>query len=623
MPRRMPSRRFSLVRACFVLAASCACAAAWADVAVTVRGVPDAIRDNVLVFLSLERYKKSDDLSAETIERLQNRIDREVRAALKPFGYYEPTVKSTVTRGPSSSERDWRVTIDVEPGTPIVVNTVDVKITGPGGVDEKLTRIVAAAPIKPGDQLNHAAYEQLKGSLQRAAATYGYFDARLVRNELLVDPPTHTASVALELDTGVRYRFGATTIEQDVIDETLVRRYMRYAQDDLFDATELLRTQFALDDSQYFSTVEVLPEERDRNEHIVPVSIRAQANRRNRYSYGVGYGTDTEARGTLTWDNRRVNRSGHRFRAELKAAAESQSLQTRYLIPIGDPAVEKLSFELNAGREELADLTTRSFDFRPSVTHVRGRNQLWQRELFALVTRTTTDSTTTQVTDTLLIPGISFAAVPRGYLGESLLGRELFVELRGSHSALGSDSDFLQLRAQSERVFELGANWHVLVRGELGATLVARFSQLPGSQRFFAGGDRSVRGFGFNELSPVTPVLDPVTGQQICDPIPPEDQVPGGPTCTPRTEKLGGKHLLVGSVELIRDLPRNFAVAAFYDIGNAFEDFGDPLEQSVGIGLRFRLPVVTVGIDIAQAITSPPGGDRPGPRFHLNFSPKL
>jgi outer membrane translocation and assembly module TamA len=74
----------------------------------------------------------------------------------------------------------------------------------------------------------------------------------------------------------------------------------------------------------------------------------------------------------------------------------------------------------------------------------------------------------------------------------------------------------------------------------------------------------------------------------------------------------------------VRDLPRNFAVAAFADAGNAFDEFGDPLMYSVGLGFRLRLPVVSVGIDIAQALTVPPGeNERPGPRLHLNFSPKL
>ena len=44
--------------------------------------------------------------------------------------------------------------------------------------------------------------------------------------------------------------------------------------------------------------------------------------------------------------------------------------------------------------------------------------------------------------------------------------------------------------------------WHVRGRGEFGTSWVDDFSALPASQRFFAGGDRSVRGFALNELSP-------------------------------------------------------------------------------------------------------------------------
>ncbi len=54
------------------------------------RGVEEHIRANVLAYLSFERYKESDDLSPEFVERLQERSEREVRLALRPFGYYEP-----------------------------------------------------------------------------------------------------------------------------------------------------------------------------------------------------------------------------------------------------------------------------------------------------------------------------------------------------------------------------------------------------------------------------------------------------------------------------------------------------------------------------------------------------
>ena len=101
---------------------------------------------------------------------------------------------------------------------------------GPGETDPLFQRILSALPLHPaGDVLNHKCYEYIKNELQRTAATYGYFDAKLIRNELVVDPPNHKANIALEMDTGARYHFGATTIEQHVvISDQLVRRYLRY-----------------------------------------------------------------------------------------------------------------------------------------------------------------------------------------------------------------------------------------------------------------------------------------------------------------------------------------------------------------------------------------------------------
>jgi translocation and assembly module TamA len=587
-----------------------------AGVQVEVHGVGEEIRANVFAYLSFERYKDSDDLSPEFIERLQERSEREVRGALRPFGFYEPVVTSEVKSEGTGSEQNYHVIINITPGKPVIVDKVDVKVTGPGAGETMFTNITGDLPIQSGDRLNHSNYEALKGGLLRAAANSGFLDARMVRSEMRVDPQAYLAQITIEFETGERYRFGATTIKQDSIDDSLIRRYVRYHENDYFDATELLRTQFALDDSQYFATVEVLPEERDREKHIVPISIAAEPNRRHRYSYGVGYGTDTQVRGTVAWEDRRVNQRGHRFRTEAKAADTAQSIDARYIVPIGDPAIEKFQLQLTGEHERLGDIDDRSINFIPSYTHVRGPwfGHYWQRVTYVELLHAESEFIASNRTDTqsLLIPGISFSLVPRNYLGEALFSRTLYGELRGSHSALGSDSDFLQIRMQAERVFDIAPKWHLLIRGDLGATAVSRTSSLAPSQRFFAGGDRSVRGFGFNDLSPVEQATD-----ENGDPRVDED---GNPVY----EKVGGKHLFAGSLEIVRDVGSKFAVAVFGDAGNAFDSFDDPLMYSVGVGIRLRLPVVSVGLDVAQALTTPAGSSEPpGPRLHLNFSPKL
>jgi translocation and assembly module TamA len=592
--------RISLLIGCLLV-----CAQASADIDVEIKGVNEELRRNVLTYLSFERYKKRDKLDRDTLERLLNRVDREVQAALKPFGYYDPKVQAGLE---DKGGGNWRVRIQIDPGSPVIMAKIDVQVHGPGEHDPLFERIIAHLPLSVGARLSHAAYEQIKGDLQRTAATYGYLDARMTANELLVDPEKHQASVTLALDTGVRYVFGETSIEQDTVKDALVRRYLRYKEGEFFDMSLLLRTQFALDDSQYFATLEVLAGEPDREHHVVPVRITAKANKRNRYSIGPGYGTDTGPRGTFAWEDRRVDSEGHRFNTTLQEASRQTQLKSDYIIPIGDPALEKLTFEFSINNQQPGDLTTKDVSVGPSITQVRG---YWQRVFYVNAVHAITEDVAQRFTDQLLVPGIEMATVPKGYLGEDLFTRTFTAELRGSAPAFGSDAEFVQLHLQAERSFDLFPKWHLLLRDEIGATIVSRFNDLPGSMRFFAGGDRSVRGFAYEELSPVqtVPVLGP-TGKPILG--------PGGVAET-QTIRIGGKDVFTGTVEVERDLPRSFGVAVFADYGNAFDHFGDQLEYAAGVGMRYRLPVLTVGIDIAQPLSRPGAG----PRLNINFSTKL
>ncbi|MGH8228346.1 MAG: BamA/TamA family outer membrane protein, partial [Steroidobacteraceae bacterium] len=122
-----------------------------------------------------------------------------------------------------------------------------------------------------------------------------------------------------------------------------------------------------------------------------------------------------------------------------------------------------------------------------------------------------------------------------------------------------------------------------------------------------AGGEGSVRGFGYDDLSPVAAVT-----------------LPNG---TRKYLKIGGRDVLTGSIEVVRDVTRRIGIAVFSDAGNAFDSLGrsgNPvyphfIEYSAGIGLRWRLPVLTLGIDVAQPLSRPGAG----PHFDVYFGPKL
>ena len=593
---------------------------AFAAIHIEVNGVDSPLRRNVLALLSLERYKDRDRIEPDAVARLFRRVDDEVRDALKPFGYYEPTVKPTLTA--ENNQRDWRVQIDIELGAPVLLDNVSIVVHGAGAGDALFARVAATPTLVKGERLEHAGYEKVKLDLQSAAATYGYLDARLLRNELQVDPQAHRASVFLELDTGERYYFGTTTIEQSVIRETLLRHYLRYHDGEPYDAGKLLRSQFALDDSQFFSSVEVSPADRDPATHTVPIHISAKSGR-NTYAFGAGYVANLGARGTISWLNPRVNDRGHRLRLQVQASETTRDLNARYDIPFGDPVLEKFSLQYLTQTQHISGgVDTREVSFRPIVTQSLGR---WQRIAAVSLTHTVTSIRSSapllnsRQTDDLIVPSLTYASVPEGYLGEELFSRTVYAELAGSHSVLGSKADFLRLDIRAERTLNLGQRWHLLLRGELGASAVRDFKQLPGIFRFYAGGDRSVRGFSFEELAPTElfTVLDQNGNPLI-------DQVTGKPVF--QSARVGGRHLLTGTFELERDLPGNFGVAAFADAGNAFDQFSNYkrlLAVAVGVGFRWRLPGVTIGVDLAKAVHTPALDSIPGLHVHLNISPRL
>jgi translocation and assembly module TamA len=554
---------------------------ALAKIDILIPEVSESIRTNVRAFLSLTRYAERDDVTDEVMSRLQRRIVAETRQALEPLGYYEPEISYEVQ---NAGDKLWRVTIHIEPGRPVRLSEVTIDVIGPGKDDRAIRELLAAEEIKPGLRLNHGTYDRVKGSLVRAAKNEGYLDAKLTKHDLVIDRTERRANVDLQADTGERYSFGEIDIAQDVITDEAMRRLLRMKPGDPYTLDTLLRTQYVLDDTQYFSVVDLESGDPDRDARTVPVTVSAEPSRKHRYAASVGYGTDTRVRGKFSWDNRRVNKDGHKFKLELLGSAIVKDLTGRYVVPVMDIALEKLEFTGTVREEELGDTFSQQAAVSAGLTQVLGR---WQRVLqMRLSNETTTEADGTASTNFYVLPSISYSTMPSYIVGGRKRPYFFSAELRGSPETLGSDASFLQLRMQGERVFDLGELWHLHLRSEVGISRIAATSDLPASQRFFAGGEGSVRGFALNELSPR------------------DDQ---GRT-------VGGRNLATGTVEIVRDLPRNFGVAAFVDAGNAFDDFSEPLlEYSAGIGVRYSIAVASFGVDVAQALSE----SGRTPRLHL------
>ena len=100
-----------------VVALLCVCvhaSPAAAAIRVEVSGVDSTLRRNVLALLSVEHYKDRDRIEPDAVARLFRRVNDEVSDALKPYGYYAPTIQPKLTS--EDNGRNWLVQIDITAG---------------------------------------------------------------------------------------------------------------------------------------------------------------------------------------------------------------------------------------------------------------------------------------------------------------------------------------------------------------------------------------------------------------------------------------------------------------------------------------------------------------------------
>jgi translocation and assembly module TamA len=556
-----------------------------AAVQVEISGVSDEIEDNIRATLDIVRHADREDLSEGAIRRLHARGRRQIRDAMRPFGYYHPRIEH------SFEQRNgrWVSSFRIDPGDPVVVVEVDVRILGEGADEPRFRELLADRQVQEGRRLRHEEYDRLRNAMQTAAESLGYIEAQFTERRLEVDPAALTARVKLHLETGPRYYFGKVEVDQDILNEGLIQRIVLIEEGAPYSTLDLLRAQYRLTDSLYFSSVIVETGMADPTERTVPVRIETTPTARQRIRAGIGYATDTRLRGSLGVDWRRLNTAGHSAGTELRLSETLSDLTGRYQIPMGDPLEERLLFRLGLTQEDLGDLESRRATL--GVSHVTMRGGEWQRTLFTdiLHEQTRTPDAPT-FTDILVVPGIGMEKLVADYILFPTRGFRVRGEVRGSQEVLGATGDFVRLEIEANQVTSIGDHWRFFLRSRLGVGLVDDVDTLPASQRFFAGGDLSVRGYSFNSLVPTDEAGNVV----------------------------GGRHLLFGSVEVERRVWGRVALATFVDAGNAVNSFDDGVEVSAGLGINVRTPIGTVRIGAARSIT-----ESRGLRFHLSIRPDL
>lgn len=548
---------------------------AWAaQVKVEVDGVSSELQAVILGAVELHQYA-GRDVSRAQVRRLYRRAEGQIRTALEPYGYYNPALNSTLDQEGES----YTAKLQVDPGPETKVDSVGLTIEGLPEDDSKLRAVYAAraafAPGK-GQRLDHAQYERSKTVIQAALMGAGYLDAKLETHEVAVERARNSARITLSWRIGDRYRFAETGFEGGQFRPDFMQRFIPWNVGDYYSQDKLLELQQRLVDTGYFSISQVQPDTEHAADGQVPIAVMLAPAKRTLYTGGLFVGTDTGfgLRGGV--ERRWVNKRGHKLRFESIVAQRLKTVSSLYQIPL--PGNDNHSFNFGVTfRDENTD-TSESKTLRLAANDSR----LWHgwTRTIGLQFLTGDFTVAEQKGDTtLLYPEASFSKKHADDFNFPRKGWSLTLVGRAAQEGVLADTSFAQISADAKWIHGLGEHGRFIARGSAGITHVDDFDKLPPELRFFAGGDRSIRGYTFQTIGPRIEV----DGED-------EPQV------------IGGERLLVGSAEYEHYFSPKWGAAAFIDAGDAFSGKNFDLKIGAGLGLRWRSPVGMVRVDLGAPI---------------------
>ena len=586
-------------------------------------GVGDPLRSNVLAHVETVKFGRRARLAESDFPEIIARAERRAREGLRPFGYYAAEVTGRISR---VNDEALVLTLEINAGPPIRVADVQLTILGAGRDIAALRDWRSKWPLRIGAVLDQATWEEEKNSAIDIAHANGFLAADIREHVLELDLVNNEARIILTLDTGAQYVFGDIDFGEHVLKPGVLEAIPRFATGDRYSRRMMDRFRIDLWQTGYFTDIEIRESRRaDTEPPQVDLSLTLLTDRKNIYQGSLGVGTDTGLRLQAQWSRHPMSRNGDRLDIGIGWQSQDDEITARanYRLPrlsrdrefwvaAAEVREENLDLEIKQNPEDenflkIADGNIADYHLRLGNLRVRNFKQgdrQWFGTAFVQYLNSIQsyqprldigglppDTDLLRFNDDVISIGYDADLVDVWGKGFNVGGQRERAYFFVSDKSLGSDSNFKQAYISTRRIYRASDRWKLLVRGEIGYTdaLVSNLeitvptpedpigipvnlsvTQLPNFYRFKAGGSQSVRGYAFESLS---------------------------------NNDIGSNHIITASIETEFRFLENWSAAAFFDIGNAFNDWDDPdLHKGVGVGIRWYSIAGPIRVDVAQAL---------------------
>jgi translocation and assembly module TamA len=522
--------------------------------------------------------RSDESLDEDEVARLVAAAPAQARELAQTEGYFESQVK--VERTPGTPPR---VRVSVQPGPQVRVGQLQVQSRGL--LDERLAagdtdaralqaQLLEAGPLFAGAVFRDADWRETKARLITRLRAAGYASATIADSAADVDVPGRSAALTIVLDSGPLYLAGPVRIEGlQHHDEATVRHLAGFGPGTPLTEARLLDYQDRLQKSGLFESISVTFEPDADTAIATTVSVRLKESPLQQATVGVGYSANAGPRTSVEHLHRRAfgfpvtaynklewGRDLQRWNGDFQTHPGEGFYRNLFGVQIervkGDadtvlsqrvrlgrttdtPRIERLYFgEILRSRQDLVDgpvIDARAYS----------ANMHWVLRRL----------------DSVLLP-------TRGYSAALQLGAGI------ADSNVGERGPFGRVYGRITHYWTFGDDWYGTARVEAGQVIKRNAVLVPDALGFRAGGDDSVRGYGYRDLAPRR------DGNII-----------------------SGDVLLTGSVELARPIVASLPSvwgAVFVDAGRASSAWNSYSPAfGYGVGVRWRSPIGPLRADLA------------------------
>ncbi|MHB8265650.1 MAG: autotransporter assembly complex protein TamA [Acidithiobacillus ferrivorans] len=517
----------------------------------------------------------------DRLEEAEMSASLRLKNALEAYGYYSARWTEHSEKG---AQGKYLIIFSVTLGRPILVRQIDLKAVGAGHDLPALQKLFTQFPLHKKDILDQIAYEEWKGRVLSFLNARGYARANYSRHEIRMDRDKFWADIYLWLNTGTRFRFGGIKITgAEHYPRWFIQRYLSFKAGDWYSPKAMAVTQSNLYNADRFSDISVTSDLDKAKNDAIPVTVNLKSMSAQHFKIGAGYSTNIGPNAALIYDNYNAFDQAQHVRVSILAAQLNRNAGVTYSWPVGarlgSEYIAKASYQnqnlTTYNSNEILASAGRQWSLSSKNSFSKGAT------VEALINSEQANyNVAGQFNNSFYIyPSVQYSVQDFRNVLRPIAGYSLAARVEGASKVWGSNANFVRFSAQGEWRKRLSRNWVLGTRAKLGAMwLTGSISELPPNLRFFAGGQNSLPGYAYQSQGPLA--MDGAVE--------------------------GGRLLAVGGFDIQRFVTQDWAVVAFYDVGNAFNSWSSfHVLQDVGLGVRWYSPVGPIRFDLAHPLVSP------------------